>query len=170
MTRSQERVPFDLEAYKDRVHGGPCFICALQEGLADYHEHVLFEDESAIVFLNRYPTLLGSCLVAPRRHLVDVVTDFDENEYLVLQRLVYRVGRAVAQVVPTERLYVLSLGSRSGNAHVHWHVAPLPPGVPYEQQQHYALMAEHGVVDVSDDRQAALAAAISQRIAVDASA
>ena len=27
------------------------------------------------------------------------------------------------------------------NAHVHWHVAPLPPGVPYEQQQFRAVMA-----------------------------
>jgi hypothetical protein len=44
--------------------------------------------------------------------------------------------------VPTERLYVLSLGSRDGNAHVHWHVAPLPPGVPYEDQQFRSLMVE----------------------------
>ena len=43
-------------------------------------------------------------------------------------------------VVPTERLYLLALGSRQGNAHVHWHVAPLPPGVPYEKQQYAALM------------------------------
>jgi len=36
----------------------------------------------------------------------------------------------------------LSLGSNQGNAHAHWHVAPLPPGVPYDRQQHRALMAE----------------------------
>lgn len=41
---------------------------------------------------------------------------------------VYRVARAVEQVVPSERTYVLSLGSQQGNAHVHWHIAPLPPG------------------------------------------
>lgn len=36
-----------------------------------------------------------------------------------------------------------------GNAHVHWHVAPLPPGVPYERQQYHALMAENGVLRYS---------------------
>jgi len=71
-----------------------------------------------------------------------VVADFDEASYLRLQSLVYRVGTAVSKILPTERLYVLSLGSNQGNTHVHWHVAPLPPGVPYEQQQHRALMAE----------------------------
>jgi hypothetical protein len=32
----------------------------------------------------------------------------------------------LAAVVPTERMYCLSLGSQECNAHVHWHIAPLP--------------------------------------------
>jgi hypothetical protein len=43
------------------------------------------------------------------------------------------------------------------NAHLHWHIAPLPPGVPYDQQQYYALMTENGILDVDDSAQAALA-------------
>ncbi len=66
----------------------------------------------------------------------------------------------MAAVVPAERMYCLSLGSQQGNAHVHWHIAPLPPGVPYHQQQYYALMAENGVLDLDDSTQAALAQAI----------
>jgi diadenosine tetraphosphate (Ap4A) HIT family hydrolase len=63
--------------------------------------------------------------------------------------------------LPTERLYVLSLGSKQGNSHVHWHVVPLPPGVPYEQQQFVALMLERtGYLDMSDDEKGALAAEI----------
>ena len=42
--------------------------------------------------------------------------------YLRLQQWVNRVGQAVQQVVPTERLYVLSVGSQQGNRHVHCHV------------------------------------------------
>ena len=42
------------------------------------------------------------------------------------------VAGAVSEVVPTGRVYSLSLGSRQGNAHLHWHVAPLPAGVPYD--------------------------------------
>ena len=57
---------------------------------------------------------------------------------------------------PTERIYVLSLGSQQENAHVHWHVAALPPGVPYEDQQFRA----NGVLAITADDQAGLAEAI----------
>jgi ATP adenylyltransferase len=98
-------------------------------------------------------------LVAPVEHRVGVVADFGIDEYLRLQAVVHRVGRAVSQAVPCERLYVLSLGSNQGNAHVHWHLAPLPPGTPYEEQQLRSLMAEAtgGYLDIPQDDRAALA-------------
>lgn len=67
---------------------------------------------------------------------------------------------ALKLTLPTERIYLLSLGSHQGNAHVHWHVAPLPPGVPYERQQFHAVMTENGVLEVPRGEQAALAARI----------
>ncbi len=91
---------------------------------------------------------------------MDVTGDFTEDEYLALQRLIYRVGEAIRRVVPSERTYLLSLGSRQGNAHVHWHLAPLPPGVPYAEQQLEALKFEAGVLDVPPAEMAALAARI----------
>jgi diadenosine tetraphosphate (Ap4A) HIT family hydrolase len=100
---------------------------------------VFYEDEVAIAFLSRYPTLYGYCLVAPREHREQVTADFTELQYLALQKVVWRVGRALTRVVPTERLYVLSLGSQQANRHVHWHVVPLPPGVPLPEQQFRAL-------------------------------
>jgi hypothetical protein len=41
---------------------------------------------------------------------------------------------------------LLSLGSQQANAHVHWHIAPLPPGVPLQRQQFHQLMLENGVI------------------------
>ena len=121
----------------------------------------MYEDERALAFLNRFPTLLGYTLVAPRDHREDVVADFSADEYLELQRVLHRVGAALHRVLPVERLYVLSLGSRQGNSHVHWHLAPLPPGVPYEEQQLTALDWDRaGILDRSEDEQAALAARI----------
>jgi diadenosine tetraphosphate (Ap4A) HIT family hydrolase len=156
-----ERRPFDSAAYIQQVQSGPCFICAIAAGDAAYHEHhIIYEDVTALVFLNKYPTLYGYTLVAPRAHRVDVTGDFTEDEYLALQRLIYRVGEAIRRVVPTERLYILSLGSRQGNAHVHWHLAPLPPGVPYTEQQLEALKFEAGVLDLPPAEMAALAARI----------
>ncbi len=56
----------------------------------------------------------------------------------------------------------MSLGSQSGNRHVHWDVAPLSPGVPYEQQQLAAFSWEHGVLDLPDLELAALARGIGR--------
>ncbi|MDE2839463.1 MAG: hypothetical protein OXM03_02420, partial [Chloroflexota bacterium] len=64
------------------------------------------------------------------------------------------------KVVPAERVYILSLGSQQGNSHVHWHIAPLPPGVPYGEQQYEALRAENGILEISYGEMAALAARI----------
>jgi len=153
-------VKVDAGAYHRRVREGPCFVCEIVAGRSPHH--VVYEDDRAIAFLNRYPTVLGYTLVAPKEHRVDVVGDFGEDEYAELQRVVHRVGVAVCRTVETERLYVLSLGSHQGNAHVHWHLYPLPPGVPYEQQQLAALDWDEGrkVLDVPDEAQADLAAAI----------
>ena len=118
---------------------------------------MIYEDPEVLVFLNRYPTLLGYTLVCPRHHVERVVGDLDEESYLHLQRWVYRVGQAVQQVVPTERLYVLSLGSQQGNRHVHWHVAPLPPGVAYHEQQLDALNMTRGVLPVPHEQMLELA-------------
>lgn len=84
--------------------------------------------------------------MAPRAHVEHVVRDLDEHAYLRLMRTIRRIALAVEAVVPSERTYLLSLGSRQGNAHLHWHIAPLPPGTPYERQQYHALMTENGVI------------------------
>ncbi len=123
----------------------------------------MYEDDTAVAFLDRFPTLRGHALVAPRQHRERVVEDFTLDEYLALQSVIHRVGRALANAVPTERLYVLSLGSAQGNRHVHWHLAPLPPGVPYSEQQLAALDWEKtGILDSSQDEQAQLATRIRE--------
>jgi histidine triad (HIT) family protein/ATP adenylyltransferase len=158
------KVPFDVAAYERRTREGPCFVCAILAGHPDYSHHDIYEDAVTIAFLVRYPVLLGHCLVAPKQHVEDWVSDLGEQQFLAFQRIVHRVARAVAASVPTERMYSLSLGSQQGNTHVHWHIAPLPPGVPYRQQQLHALMAENGVLDVDDGSQASLAQAIRRHL------
>lgn len=157
-------VPFDAEKYDRRSREGPCFVCSVLAGHPDYSHHDVYEDADTIAFLARWPTLLGHCLVAPKPHIESWVTDFDESGFLAFQAIVHRVAVALAASVPTERMYSLSLGSQQGNTHLHWHLAPLPPGVPYEQQQLRALSAEHGVLDVDDASQAKLAQTIRSHL------
>jgi diadenosine tetraphosphate (Ap4A) HIT family hydrolase len=155
------RHDFDLDAYARETRERTCFICDIVAGRDGDGHQILHRDDTAIAFFNRYPTMLGYCLVAPIDHREAVLDDFTEAEYLLLQGVVRKVGRAVSSVVPTERVYVLSLGSNQGNAHVHWHVAPLPPGIAYEDQQFHALMIETaGYLDVSTTELDELAAAI----------
>jgi histidine triad (HIT) family protein/ATP adenylyltransferase len=155
-----ERVPMDLSAYKERVRSGGCFICGLLRGDPGNEHELLYDDGTYVAFLNRYPTLRGYALVAPRRHVADVIRDLNSAEYLALQAVVHRVALAINHVVSTERTYILSLGSMQGNSHVHWHVAPLPPGVAYTQQQYHAPMAENGIIPQTPDDIATLGAAI----------
>jgi diadenosine tetraphosphate (Ap4A) HIT family hydrolase len=158
------RAAFDIEQYERRVREGPCFICAFVAGDPGHRHHVVDEDDDTVVFLSRYPTLLGYCLVAPRRHVESWVTDMAAPEFLRFQAVVHRVATAIAATLPTERMYSLSLGSQDGNAHLHWHVAPLPPGVPYREQQFHALMMSDGVLAVDDRAQAALAREIRSHL------
>jgi diadenosine tetraphosphate (Ap4A) HIT family hydrolase len=157
-----ERKPFDLDALVQRATSGPCFICGLLAGDPDYRHHIVDEDEEAIIFLSKYPTLRGYCLVCPRAHCEDLAEELSEAAYLSLQARIHRLARALKRVFDAERIYVLSLGSQQANAHVHFHVVPLPRGVPLARQQYHALMAENGVLAIDDEELAQMAAMIGR--------
>ncbi|HVN02331.1 MAG TPA: HIT family protein [Caulobacteraceae bacterium] len=159
-----ERTAFDLERYIERSTRGPCFICRLVAGDPAYRHHLIYEDDDAIAFLNKYPTLAGYTLVAPKAHREQVTGDFTGDEYLRLQDIVRRIGEAVRRATAAERIYLLSLGSQQANSHVHWHVAPLPPGVPLEAQQFAALDVTRGVLALSEDEMAHLARRIADEL------
>ncbi|MGI8516661.1 MAG: HIT family protein [Acidimicrobiia bacterium] len=133
-----DSVPLDAEKLRRSLRG-VCFICEIVKGNPNFDHYVFYDDGTYIAFLDKYPMLVGHSLVAPQAHLEQVTGDLSEEEYLALQRVVYRVGEALRRLLPTERLYIVSLGSQQGNRHVHWHVAPLPPGIPFEEQQYRAL-------------------------------
>ena len=150
-----KRRDFDVQGYIERTQGGPCFVCDMLSG--NNPHYLIYEDAIAVAFLNKYPTLYGYTLVAPRKHREHVTKDFTRTEFLALQGIIYSVSEAIQKVVLTERLYILSLGSQQGNRHVHWRLAPLPPGVQYEAQQIEALRMENGVLEISQEEMADLA-------------
>jgi len=158
------RVAWDVDAYVERVRAA-CFVCELLVGTAGYEHHVIHRDDTAVVFLAKYPNLWGHVLVAPVDHRERVVGDFTEDQYAQLQRLIHRVGRALTSVIDTERLYVTSLGSQQGNTHVHWHLLPLPAGVPYEDQQMAVFDTDKGWLQCSDAEMVTLAADLRRALA-----
>jgi hypothetical protein len=78
--------------------------------------------------------------------------------------VIYRTAEAVRQELLPERVSILSLGSQQGNRHVHWHIAPLPTGVPYEQQQLEALQMSSGILQLSREEQNNLAQRLRRRM------
>jgi len=161
-----ERYQPDLDAYVRRVRTGPCFVCGIVSRDPDFPEHhVFYEDEAAIAFLNRYPTQYGYTLVAPKEHKEQVAGDFTVEEYLGLQRVVHGVAEAVREEVGAERMYIFTFGSNQGNSHVHWHVVPLTPGTPYEEQQFAAVMLERaGALEIAEEEKASLATRLGRRM------
>ncbi|MEJ7841836.1 MAG: hypothetical protein WKF95_08700 [Rubrobacter sp.] len=66
--------------------------------------------------------------------------------------------------VEAERVYVYTFGSNEGNAHVHWHVVPLPPGVPYKEQQGAWASWDKGVLEIPQQEMFDLAGRIGRRM------
>src|SRR5919112_634503 len=153
-----------MEAMHHGFRSKPCFVCGLVNGDDELPRYISYEDERALAFLDSYPRAYGYTLVAPKEHREQVTGDFTMEEYLDLQRLVYRVSEAVRQEVGAERMYIFTFGSKQGGAHVHWHVVPLPPGVPYEEQQGAWASWDMGVLKIPSKAMAELAVRIGRRI------
>lgn len=162
------RVPFDADAYAERSRSGDCFVCRVAAGASPRREFVVHRDDRHIAFLPNFHVQRSYVLVAPTEHREGVVEDFPLDDYLALQTVVRAVGRALWQTAPTERIYVVSLGSQRGNTDVHWHVVALPPDVPYDKQQFFALMHEtQGVLDLTDDERSELSNELRAKIATE---
>ena len=164
----EQRLPLDIGRLVRNATQGPCFICELVAGNPAFRHHVIAEDDETIIFLSKYPTLRGYALVCPKAHREDLAEDLSRAEYLDLHANVHRLARALKRVFDAERVYVLSLGSQQGNRHLHFHVVPLPKGVPYGEQQYHALMAEHGVLRLAETEMAAMAGEIAKAYAAEA--
>jgi hypothetical protein len=53
---TRRRIDFDAVR---RELGGRCFVCELLAGNPEFAHHVVYEDEQAIAFLQRFQTLYG---------------------------------------------------------------------------------------------------------------
>jgi diadenosine tetraphosphate (Ap4A) HIT family hydrolase len=158
------RKPFELDSYIERIQNSPCFICEMIAGRLNGN-HIIQQNDESIIFLNKYPSLYAYTLVAPIKHKEQVTGDFSLKEFLALQRTVYQTAEAVRKTVEAERVYILSLGSQQGNRHVHWHIAPLPFGVPFKEQQIEALKIENGFLDIPEAEMQNLARRIQENMA-----
>ena len=120
--------PWRLEyiAQADEVEG--CVVCAEAAGSLEPADSLrVWDGETAIVLLNKYPYSSGHLMVAPRRH-VGALGDLTDEEAVEIHRL------AVAAIDVLTRVYEpggFNLGWNLGRVagagiadHVHLHVVP----------------------------------------------
>jgi diadenosine tetraphosphate (Ap4A) HIT family hydrolase len=161
---TERRVAWDTASYLRRVRAA-CFVCEMLAGSPGYEHHIVHRDDIAVAFLSKYPVAHGHTLVAPIEHREHVIGDFSPDDYSALQRVVHAAGNALTATIDTERLYVLSLGSQQGHRHVHWHLVPLPPGVPYVEQRTALFDEDRGWLHVEPADQEKLADQIRAALA-----
>lgn len=136
---------FNFDKYYRFIKQNPCLFCSLASHTVDMtQEHYLYEDEFALVVLDKYPTQYGYSLVFPRQHL-EHIHSLDIETYLQLQTTVHMTVRAVQLATGAERVYTACLGSQLLTPHIHYHVVPIPPGLSLEDQQWDALDKSRGV-------------------------
>lgn len=153
----------DLAAYAERSRTGPCFVCEFLAGNPDFDHHTIHEDEACVIFFEQIPNAVGLYNYLTQSPCRRLAFELSEAQYLDLQIKVHRIARVLKKEFDAERIYVLSLGSQEGNSHLHWHLVPLPRGVPYSQQQYHALMAEHGIIAMTPEEMARMAKRIGDR-------
>jgi histidine triad (HIT) family protein len=89
------------------------------------------------------PCFVCAFLAGDPAYAHETVLEDDEN-VAFLDRYPTVAGKVL--VASKLHAYLYTLGSQQGNSHLHWHIAGLPPGVPYDRQQFHALMTENGVL------------------------
>jgi HIT domain len=89
--------------------------------VGDYQHHLVYENEETIAFLSHYPTMLGYCLVAPKRHVENWVHGMESPEFLRFQGVVHEVARAITATLPTERMRTVRPALPGISAHVSRH-------------------------------------------------
>ena len=101
-----------------------CLFCDILDGKKD--AHFLYEDDSHVAFLDKYPIDVGHSLVLPRKHH-EKITDMTPEDVGTVFSLVPKIAKAILDATGAD---AFSIGQNNGKAakqiipHVHIHIIP----------------------------------------------
>lgn len=101
-----------------------CIFCNILDGKID--GHFLYEDDSHVSFLDKYPIDVGHSLIIPRKHH-ERITDMNPEDVGKVFSLVPKIAKAILIATGAD---AFSLGQNNGRAakqiipHVHIHIIP----------------------------------------------
>jgi histidine triad (HIT) family protein len=121
------RVQESLRPLQTAHFAVPCAMCAIADGRLNV-ELTVFEDELALVTVDRFAALPGHLLVIFKRH-VERITELTQAEYLSLQTAVFRSTLLIQKHRAPTRIFTAMFGSSENVGisvpHVHAHVVPV---------------------------------------------
>ncbi len=101
-----------------------CLFCDILDGKKD--GHFLYEDDSHVAFLDKYPIDVGHSLVLPRKHH-ETITDMTPEDVGKIFAFVPKIAKAILEATGAD---AFSIGQNNGEAakqivpHVHIHIIP----------------------------------------------
>ncbi len=101
-----------------------CLFCDILDGKID--GHFLYEDDTHVAFLDKYPIDVGHSLVLPRKHH-EQITDMTPKDVGIVFALVPKIAKAILEATGAD---AFSIGQNNGRAakqivpHVHRHIIP----------------------------------------------
>jgi len=101
-----------------------CIFCEILDGKRE--GHLLYEDDSHVAFLDKYPIDVGHSLIVPRTHH-ERITDMGSDDVGKIFSLVPKIANAILKATGAD---AFSLGQNNGRAakqiipHVHIHIIP----------------------------------------------
>ncbi|WP_420545433.1 HIT family protein [Nitrosopumilus sp.] len=101
-----------------------CIFCDILDGKRG--AHILYEDESHVSFLDKYPIDVGHSLVIPKEHH-ERITDMTAQNVGNLFSIVPKIAKAILEATGAD---AFSTGQNNGRAakqiipHVHIHIIP----------------------------------------------
>ena len=101
-----------------------CLFCDILDGKKD--GHFLYQDDSHVAFLDKYPIDVGHSLVLPRKHH-EQITDMTPEDVGKIFAFVPKIAKAILEATGAD---AFSIGQNNGEAakqivpHVHIHIIP----------------------------------------------
>jgi len=110
------------------------------------------EDERYFAFLDINPLVKGHTLVIPKQE-VDYLFDLDDDLYAGLWAFAKKVGRAIEQVCPCERIGIAVVGLEVPHAHIH--LVPINSVNDIDFSKPRVSLSKEQFVEVAEQIQAA---------------
>jgi len=101
-----------------------CLFCDILDGKKD--GYFLYEDDSHVAFLDKYPIDTGHSLVLPRKHH-EQITDMTPEDVGTIFALVPKIAKAILDATDADAFTIAQNNGRAAKQivpHVHIHIIP----------------------------------------------